>query len=652
MNQAQWLLLTGQALLWLQLLLQGQLQLPVALALPALMALQLRPPRQGLASSWLRWITLGLLLLWAGGLALAPGGGLLRSVSNLLWLMLGLQQLEASRHGQQQRSVLLLLLAIALAGLGAQGLAASLGQGLTALLALAGLLSLETGGQRLLGSLRRTALLVALALPLLLASFLLLPRLEPLWSLPSATGGRSGLSERLAPGELASLVEDNSLAARVSFAGAGPPPQEQRYWRVLVHQRFDGRSWTSADPWPQPEAQAARAPGPASQRWIVEPSRVPQRPWDGRSLPLLDSALVVSSLGTLESRAAPGARELYSLAPSSSASWQSQPPTPIDLQLPPGANPRLQALGRQWAREAASPDERLALARQWFLQQGFRYSLQPGGLGALDPLDRFLFETRLGFCEHYAASFSALMRAAGVPARVVVGYQGGSWQQPAAGEGFLQLSNSYAHAWSELWLPDRGWVGVDPTAWVVPERIRRSLAASLSPADQRRLSRPLPSWLEAAATQWRGLDHRWQLWVMGFDRQRQLELLGAGPWQGLKAVAAMGLALTAGLLPLGLARLRGQRSDPARRCLNQLLRQLRRHGHQPLPGEALGPFCRRVGLAAPALAADLAELAALYGQGRFGPPLSAADHRALQAGLHACSRRLRAALARGRRRSA
>ena len=641
MHQTQKLLLASQVLLWLQLLLQGQLQPLLAIALPALMVLQLRPPRGALPRPWLLALTVGLLLGWGVSQALGASNGLLPSISNLLWLMLGLQQLEAKRHEQQQRSVLLLLLGIGLAGLGSQGLAASLMQASAALLALAGLHSLESGGQRLLASLRRVAILVAIALPLLLASFVLLPRLEPLWSLPEASSGRSGLSERLAPGELASLVQDSSLAARVSFAAAGPPPAEQRYWRVLVHQRFDGRSWSAADNWPRPPAPPPTTGAPLGQRWIVEPSKLRQRPWDGRSLPLAGpkTSLQITDLGTLESSAPQGERQLYSLATgASSTSWQRLPPAAIDLQLPAAANPRLQALGRQWASEATDPEARIALAQQWFGRQGFAYSLEPGQLDSLDPLDRFLFETRRGFCEHYAASFSALMRAAGVPARVVVGYQGGEWQQPAGDAGFLQLSNSDAHAWSEVWLPERGWVGVDPTAWVVPERIRRS----------QRLSKPLPGWLMAVATEWQGLDYRWQVWVMGFDRQRQLELLGQQRWQGLVALAAMALTLAGGLAALWRPWQHSQ--DRARRCLNQTLQLLQRHGYQIHAGEALACFCQRVGQAEPTLATELQLLAALYEQWRFGP--AAASSGAALLGLQASSRRIKACLARGRRHSA
>ena len=640
MHQTQKLLLASQVLLWLQLLLQGQLQPLLAIALPALMVLQLRPPKGALPRPWLLVLTAGLLLGWGISQALGASNGLLHSISNLLWLMLGLQQLEAKRHEQQQRSVLLLLLGIGLAGLGSQGLAASLMQASAGLLALAGLHSLESGGQRLLASLRRVAILVAIALPLLLASFVLLPRLEPLWSLPASSSGRSGLSERLAPGELASLVQDSSLAARVSFAAAGPPPAEQRYWRVLVHQRFDGRSWSAADNWHRPPTPAPTTAAPLGQRWIVEPSKLRQQPWDGRSLPLAGpkTSLQVTDLGTLESSAPQGERQLYNLATgASSASWQLRPPAAIDLQLPAAANPRLQALGRQWGRQAGTPEARIALAQQWFGRQGFAYSLEPGQLGSLDPLDRFLFETRRGFCEHYAASFSALMRAAGVPARVVVGYQGGEWQQPAGDAGFLQLSNSDAHAWSEVWLPERGWVEVDPTAWVVPERIRRS----------QRLSKPLSGWLRAVATEWQGLDYRWQLWVMGFDRQRQLELLGQQHWQGLVALAAMALTLAGGLAALWRPWQHSQ--DRTRRCLNQTLQLLQRHGHQIHAGEALACFCQRVGQAEPTLATELQLLAALYEQWRFGPATSSG---AALLGLQASRRRIKACLARGRRHSA
>jgi len=630
MNGAPLLQLISLALLWLQLLLQGQLQPLVALALPGLLALRLR--RSTLQRPLLLALTLGSLVLWALGASLGDRTALLQSACNLLWLLCGLKLLEARSHNEQRRCSLLLLLSVGLAGVAGQQLAASLLQGLCALLALASLLALE-GGPRPLGQvLRRSGVLVAVALPVLLAAFVLLPRLEPLWSLQLGNSGRSGLSDRLAPGELASLVSDNSLAARISFAADQPPPAAERYWRVLVHQRFDGNSWSAARTEP-PRLQLPGPPpsAPVQQRWMVEPSGLRQRPWGGSGMPMTPS-LQPSVLGTISGAAPLQERSLYTLQRDPMAEvWRRLPPDAADLQLPPAANPRLLRLGQQWQQQGASAEAKVLLARQWFLQQGFRYTLEPGSLGPIDPLDRFLFETRAGFCEHFAASFSALMRAAGVPARVVVGYQGGAWQQPAGGSPYLELRNSDAHAWSEVYLAGRGWVRVDPTAWVVPERIRRSLADSLSEADRQRLSPEPPSWVRAAVNQWQGLDYRWQLWVMGFDRQRQRELLGESRWQGLIAISVMAAALALGLLPL----LRQQEpGDPMRRRLNRLLRRLEARGYPLQSGETLTSYCERVGRCQSELAGPLQTLALHYTTWRFAPAGQERDQqRALSSSL-------------------
>ncbi len=637
-------------LLWLQLLLQGQLQTLVAVALPLLLLLRLRHQPLGRPVLW--GLTAAVLLLWASGASLGDRSALLASGCNLLWLLCGLKLLEARSQPDQRRCCVLLLVAIGLAGVGAQSLGASLLQGLCALLALAALQAFEGAPQPLGLLLRRSSGLIGVALPLLLVSFVLLPRLEPLWNLSLGAQGRTGLSQQLAPGALARLVQDDALAARVSFASGSPPPVQQRYWRVLVHQRFDGSSW-SADPaapsallrLPAPAAQA-----PVLQRWLVEPSGLLQRPWGGVGLPQVGSGLELGLRGTIQAPKLQTERSLYALvAARGSGLWQQIPPTPSDLQLPPVANPRLQALGQQWARQGATAEARVQLAQQWFLQQGFRYTLEPGALGSIDPLDGFLFETRAGFCEHFAASLSALMRAAGVPARVVVGYQGGEWQQPVGGEPFLELRNSDAHAWSEVWLPSQGWVGIDPTAWVVPERVRRSLADSLSEADQQRLSRPAPSWLAAAVNQWSGLDYRWQLWVMGFDRQRQRELLGTSTWQGLWALAAMAVATAVGLWPLlwALRRQAAAGSDRPRRQLERLLRQLQRCGYALEPGENLSHYSQRLASREPALAAALAQLDRVYAEWRFAPGVVSQRHRLL-ADLQLSLRAVRRCLKRAR----
>lgn len=629
MTPARGLQLGALALLWMQLVVEAQLQPMLVWLLPGLIALTWRQPK--LSKTQLLGITSVSLLLWGAGGSLADRSSWLQSICNLLWLLTGLKLVEASSHRDQQRCGLLLLLAVGLASLGSQELAASLGHGLIALMALASLLSLEAKPQPLSATLKRTAVLAGLALPVLIVAFLLLPRLEPLWSLQFGQAGRSGLGQRLAPGELASLVQDDSLAARVSFINSSPPPPPQRYWRVLVHQHFDGTSWSGQTAPAQTFVVNGRSGAtPGSQSWLVEPTGLRQRPWNGLSRPS-QTSLAITNLGTLMARSPLQERSLYTLNNGSGpAIWQQIPPTNADLDLPASEpNPRLLALGKRWQRQGATPEQRLRLAYEWFQQQSFRYTLEPGLLGPVDPLDRFLFETQAGFCEHFAASFSALMRAADVPARVVVGYQGGTWQQPIGSGGYLELRNSDAHAWSEIWLPNRGWVGVDPTAWVVPERVRRSLADSLNANDRQRLRGLPPGWINAAIQQWEGLDYRWQLWVMGYDRQRQLEWLGSGPWQGFTALAAMTAALALGLGPLLLQWRRSPHADAARRQLNLVLRLLQRRGHQLNSGETLPSFVQRVGRSEPQGAASLQAFCDLYDQWRFASPDAAIQRRAL-----------------------
>jgi len=643
------LLQLAQALLWGQLLISGQLQPIAALGIPMLLALSLGP-------QWVRArrpllaLTLLVLAAWAATAPLLERSSWLVSLGNLLWLMGGLKLLESNAPTSRRRACLVLLIGIGLAGSLAQTLAASLVQGACALCCVGSLLCLEAGPQPLKGLLRRCLVLVGVMLPVVVAAFLLLPRLPVLWSLPGGGGlGQSGLSSELRPGDIAQLVRQGGMAARVEFSGEPPPPQ-QRYWRVLVHRRFDGQGWSQGPP----PALASNQPsplGPTRERWLVEPSPLPWRPWGGGGLPSNPAQLKLSSTGGLWAGTPSSERQLYGVSASSAGSaWRSQAPTAWDLQLPQGSNPKLEALAQRWRAQSDDPAALVALARRWYESQGFRYSLEPGRLPGTAPLDAFLFERRLGFCEHYASSFSALMRAAGVPARVVVGYQGGSWKQPLASAPYLLLEQSDAHAWSEVWLPQRGWVDVDPTGWVVPERVRLSLAASLNASDRRRLTAgAAPGWLQGLASQWQGLDTRWQLWVMQFDSAQQRQLLPGwitGDWQGVVALLALAGGLGGGLaLMLWLERCRDT-TDPARQALNRCLGELRALSLEPRPGESLQQLLRRARQQHPPLQATLDELLTLYNRHRFGSQPPAWPQ--LRGELRAVRQRLRAY---GRRRT-
>lgn len=601
-------------------------------------------PRFG-ARAALQWLALLLLAL-----ALAE----LQPTSLFGGMAIGLGALTAlklweARSLQERRLVSLLqLVGIGLVAAQRPELAASLLQLAVTLLALAGLLALELGeglGWRLL--LRRSLQVVAAALPMALVLFLLVPRIAPFSSLSLAQGSAAviGLSEQLDPAGIAELAAVASPAARVSFSAGQPPPPGERYWRVLVHDRFDGRRWDRSTLPPRPGDQRAPAapplplPEPSSlaptQLWMSAPGRLQAVPWGGGGRPQ-GRELLLDPSGELLHRGPAGQRRVYAIAdPQRPAAWQRRPPGPSDLALPWGSNPRLEALGSSWAR-LPTVEQRLQAARDWFAAGGFRYTLQPGTLPQRAPLDVFLFERRLGFCGHYASSLAALLRAAGVPARVVSGYHGGSWVVSLGGEGYLDLRQSDAHAWTELWLPDQGWRAVDPSSWIAPAAVAETRRAGWGPAE----------WLRQ---QWWGLDIVWTRWWLGFDRDSQESLLRSLlgpllPWLGAVLLLALAIALVGSLALLRLLQGRGQ-DDPARRQLERLLGLLARRGLVPEAGETLSAFAARVQRRRPPLAPELDAFVALYLQARFasdaGGRLPAASLRQLRRRRRALGRRLR-----------
>ncbi|MFM7085461.1 MAG: transglutaminaseTgpA domain-containing protein [Cyanobium sp.] len=575
--------------------------------------LRSRLPLHLSAAAMLQWLAMLLLALALTGLQPTQlFGGLAIGLGVLTTLKL----LEARRLAERRTVALLQLVCSGLVAAQRPELAASLLQLTASLLALAGLLALELGeglGWRVL--LRRSLQVLAAALPVALLLFLLVPRLAPFSTLPLQGGSAAviGLSEDLDPGSIASLAALETPAARVAFPSGSPPPPEQRYWRVLVHDRFDGRSWRRSTPplGSQLDRRDNRAlpptAGGADQLWLAAPGQLEAVPWDGSTQPI-SRDLLLDLRGELLHRGPRDQRRVYGLRQGPRPPiWQGRPPTAADLSLPDGRNPRLERLGRQWG-QLADPEQKLQAARRWFRSQPFRYSLQPGTLPPQAPLDAFLFETRLGFCGHYASSFSALMRAAGVPARVVSGYRGGRWVVPLGGNGYLDLRQSDAHAWSEIWLPDRGWLAVDPTAWI------GAVAA------------PAPShWgpLDWLRQQWWGLDLAWTGWWLGFDRDRQAALLQHWlgpllPWLGGIVLLALGLSLLVGLTLLRIVQQRGE-LDGNRRQLLRLLRQLGRLGLRPEPGDTLPGFAARVMAQRPDLTPELERFVALYQQQRYAP---------------------------------
>ncbi|MDB5986797.1 MAG: hypothetical protein JWR16_1850 [Nevskia sp.] len=497
------------------------------------------------------------------------------------------------------------------------------------------------GGALPFGStLRLSGRLVLMALPLMLIIFVLFPRIPgPLWGLPSDAGAaRSGLSDSMSPGEISSLVESDAVAFRVRFEGA-PPPNRERYWRGPVFGHFDGRRWdgvlrpnAAAPPQAQLEGGAYRYEvtlEPQRSHWLfaLELPAPTSLPSDAS----LDADFEL--LATREVRE----RRLYRIESFTQYRLQgefSDAQRSFYTHLPARSNPRTQALGQQWRAQGLDDAAIVDAALTMFRREQFFYTLHPPVLGR-DSADEFLFDTRRGFCEHYAGSFTVLMRAAGVPARVVTGYQGG--EKNPIGDYYV-VRQSDAHAWSEVWLGGRGWVRVDPTAAVAPQRIERGISAAFEDSGE------LPAFLDprrpgynlryAIEARWDWINAQWNHWVLGYGPDLQQDFLrrfGLIDWSDM--IVALTAAVMLVLAGLGWVLLRQfaapLTSDAALQQWQRVQRRLARSGLPQRPDEGPLDFARRVALARPELAAPLAKIASLYLQLRYLQTADAAGERRL-----------------------
>ena len=468
----------------------------------------------------------------------------------------------------------------------------------------------------------RAALLGA---PIMVALFLLFPRIAPLWGLPQDAGGRTGLSGTLRMGGVAELANDESIALRVRFFGEPPPPHAM-YFRGPVLSRFDGREWTRLTPsFPLPlRPRADVQPLGRSLRYEItlEPSRLPllpaleMTPDRPESAPRLEGWLPTQR-GDLQWQVE---RPVDTRVRFEAEAWllhRHGPRAPIiglrdHIALPPGYNPRTLA----WAAELraqpelAQADARTLAARllETIRRGSFSDTLAPGSYGR-DAVDEFWLDRKQGFCEHFAASFVVLMRALDVPARIVTGYQGAD-SVPV--DGYYIVRQSNAHAWAEYWQAGEGWVRVDPTAAVAPERIQRGTSLRPQPGFMAgAIGSVSPQLMAGLRGLWERFDNRWNQWVLNYSRSQQFELLKslgvqAPGWQDLAYAMAALLGLGS-LAAVGSALVDRLRQDPWQRLQRRVQQRLARLGVQVRPHDPPRTRAARVraslGAAGDALAA-------------------------------------------------
>ncbi|KWR87636.1 transglutaminase TgpA family protein [Cupriavidus sp. IDO] len=468
-----------------------------------------------------------------------------------------------------------------------------------------------------------------IGLPWALLCFVLFPRLDhPLWRLPqSAPRATTGMSDTMRPGSVGELIRSSEVALRAEI-DSGPLPASALYWRALVLWQFDGASWRPAE-MRRLRTSAARpvadepGPRPAAQGRTIDYS-VTLEPSQQRWLFLLDRGdaitagadAQVSSDGEYFLRTPVEQRIRYRAHSTLAAAPEPLGPRTrmLALSLPAG-NPRARALAERWAGEYGDPAARVQAALRLFASAPFAYTLTPPPLGR-EQVDSFLFDTRRGFCEHYASSFVFLMRAAGVPTRVVTGYQGGEYN-PIGGHYIVRQSD--AHAWAEVWLDGRGWVRVDPTSAVAPSRIEQGIDAALAGSEAGAWRTPREAgWLQDLHWAYDGLVYTWQRWVLQYDREQQarlLDQLGAGASLAQLLVGGLAALSLLALVPLWLRR---RPTDPVQALYARFCRLLARHGCERGTTEGPQAFASRAASRLPSAAAAVDAFTSRYIRMRYG----------------------------------
>jgi len=464
--------------------------------------------------------------------------------------------------------------------------------------------------------------LLILAVPVGLAFFLFFPRwASPLWGVPEATlDSKTGLSDSMSPGSIQNLFMDDSPAFRVEFED-GIPSNSELYWRGPVFWDFNGKTWRGSFfsknlvVKSQPEENKARWKysvqlEPNERRWLFSldyPATVPRDSRVTMDFQILRTQPVTQLLQ-------------YSMA--SDPDFVDSPGLAYTLQtsaldLPESSNPRTRRLIEDWRREGLAGQALVSRVLTHFNQEAFHYSLESPLLGR-HSVDEFLFDTRTGYCEHYASAFTVMMRMAGIPARVVTGYQGGWYNE--VGD-YLLVRQSDAHAWSEVWFAGTGWTRVDPTAAVSPLRIEQGSLGALS--DPRYMLDY--AWLRGLKNGFDIVQQRWNDWVIEFSAQSQARMFSSFGLDRLNpsmlvTILFLVIGLVSALLLPYILRVKGpDRKDPLQTVWLKFLKRLKAAGFEALPSSGAIELAQAAAMRLPEEAQSINHIADLYNRSRYSP---------------------------------
>ena len=547
------------------------------------------------------------LILTIGGTAivlLTTGLSIDRYSSvGLLWIMASIKPMEIRTYRDEMVTIFLIFfLAVASLFFSSSftiGLYMAFSIGVTT----AVLVHIHHPRSKFSGNLGLSATLMLKALPLTLILFVVFPRIHgSLWGMRSPATALSGFSDRLTPGSVTQLVRNNDVAFRVEFDGRVPEP-EFLYWRGLVFWFFDGQSWQhsrnsryfNTPPKGKNSVAYTITLEPHNQRWLF----ALDLPHKSGSKALFLSDHTLTSRWIVRHRIQYRVESYLTYHTGRILKWES-----AALQIPWGTNPQAAALARKWRADASSMAGVVQSALRYFQSNDFNYSLNPPPLGD-EPIDDFLFNTRKGYCEHYASAFAFLMRAAGVPARIVAGYLGG--QLNPYGK-YLIVRQSDAHVWVEVWLPDQGWMRIDPTLSVAPARVEQGATAVLPPEERSTLkafsgSGPLAKYRLKLELGWDAIDNQWNKWVLGYSNNMQKTLftkigIKAGTWSGWAKSLMLGIGIMGVLFMLYFFRFMGSRplekTDAAQHIYLKFCAKLDRIGLARTPSQGPLDFTKMV----------------------------------------------------------
>ena len=571
----------------------------------------------------------------------ARSNGVLLSMIHLLSFAYALKAFELKQRKDFYQMLLLGLFLLSAALIFRQSLAFSITIIVAIILNLVVLQQVFSPSKALLSSMKMVMMLLLQSTFLAVVLFVVFPRLSPFWQVPNSKSAQTGLSDEVSPGDIANLALSGALAFRVDFKGGEIPPYSKLYWRAMTLENYDGRKWSRAtkntkSSSAEPLFVPITSGNSVSYDVIVEPS---YQSWlFGLTVATSnDPTLTLLNDYTIQSRTLLSQMKHYQL--------ESYLEAPLDLPISddrkqrnlviiPESNPRLEKLALNLKQKFSNDIDRSNAVLALFREQQYFYTLAPPLL-TNNSLDQFFFDTKAGFCVHYASAYTYLMRAAGIPARVVTGYLGGEYNNINDTQsslntkqgGYLSIYQYDAHAWAEIWLDGIGWQRVDPTAAVDPQRVDSGWSNDLL-AQQSSLNNDLLglyqfksiAWLNTLRLQLNALDYQWARWVLGYSSKQQYDLLSRWfgknmPWK-TAAIFIASLVFTIILLTLfNRLRLRGfsrNKVAPWLMLYQQILKKLAKKGLIKSTNMTASDFAQTVAQQFPEVSEEFIEFTTLF----------------------------------------